>query len=64
MKRVAICAVAQHKIEPDIWYKRIQGMLLEILEDIRSQTGFTYDEEKGVRNIVTCSDDVFDARTI
>lgn len=64
MKRVAICAVAQHKIKPDIWYKRFQGMLLEILEDLQAQTGFTFDDEKGVRNIVTCSDDVFDARTI
>jgi len=64
MKRVAICAVAQHKIEPDIWYKRFQGMLLDILEDIQAQTGFTFDEETGVHDIVTCSDDVFDARTI
>jgi len=64
MKKVAICAVAQHKIEPDIWYKRFQGMLLEVLEDIQAQTGFTFDEETGVHDIVTCSDDVFDARTI
>jgi len=64
MKKVAICAVAQHKIEPDIWHKRFQGMLLEILEDIQSQTGFTFDEDNGVHDIVTCSDDVFDARTI
>jgi acetyl-CoA C-acetyltransferase len=64
MKRVAICAVAQRKIEPDIWYERFQGMLVDMLEDIQAQTGFTFDEEKGVRNIVTCSDDVFDARTI
>lgn len=64
MKRVAICAVAQHKIEPDIWAKRFQGMLLDILEDLQGQTGFTFDDDKGVRNIVTCSDDVFDGRTI
>lgn len=64
MKRVAICAVAQHRIESDIWYKRFQGMLMDILEDIQSQTGFTFDEERGVRNIITASDDVFDARTI
>lgn len=64
MKRVAICAVAQHKIEPDMWYKRFQGMLVDVMEEIRSQTGFTYDEKNGVRNIVTCSDDVYDARTI
>ena len=64
MRRVAICAVAQHKIEPDIWYKRFQGMLLDILEDLQAQTGFTFDEEKGVHDIITNSDDFFDARTI
>lgn len=64
MKRVAICAVAQHKIEQDIWYKRFQGMLLDVLEDLQAQTGFKFGGEKGVHNIVTCSDDVFDARTI
>lgn len=63
MKRVAICAVAQHKIEPDIWYKRFQGMLLDILEDLQKQTGFSFDEN-GVYDIVSCSDDFFDARTI
>ncbi len=30
-RRVAICAVAQIRNEPDIWYKRFQGMLLECL---------------------------------
>lgn len=64
MKRVAICAVAQHKIEGDIWYKRFQGMLLDILEDIQKQTGFDFNEKTGVKSIVSCSDDVFDARTI
>jgi acetyl-CoA C-acetyltransferase len=64
MKRVAICAVAQHRIEPDIWYKRFQGMLMDVLDDLKAQTGFTFDDEKGVKNIVTCSDDVFDGRTI
>ena len=64
MKRVAICAAAQHKIEPDIWYKRFQGMLLDILEDLQKQTGFIFDDEKGVHDIVSCSDDFFDARTI
>ncbi|HEX3012309.1 MAG TPA: hypothetical protein VHQ70_09805 [Syntrophomonadaceae bacterium] len=63
MKRVAICAVAQHKIEPDIWYKRFQGMLLDILEDLQKQTGFTFNDN-GVHDIVSCSDDFFDARTI
>lgn len=63
-RRVAICAVAQIRNEPDIWYKRFQGMLLECLEPILEKTGVTFDLDKGIRNIVTCSDDVFDARTI
>lgn len=62
--RVAICAMAQIKNEPDIWYQRFQGMLLDCLEPILQQTGVTFDMEKGIRNVVTCSDDVFDARTI
>lgn len=63
-RRVAVCAVAQIKNEPDIWYERFQGMLLDCFESIVRQTGVTFDMEKGIRNIVTCSDDVFDARTI
>ena len=62
--KVAICAVAQIKNEPDIWYQRFQGMLLDCFESIISQTGVTFDMETGIRNIITCSDDVFDARTI
>ncbi len=63
-KRVAICAFAQIKNEPDIWYQRFQGMLMDCFEPIMEQTGVTFDMENGIRNIVTCSDDVFDARTI
>ncbi|HMA86498.1 MAG TPA: thiolase family protein [Desulfosalsimonadaceae bacterium] len=63
-RRVAVCATAQIKNEPDIWYKRFQGMLLDCFESILSQTGVTFDMEKGIRNVVTCSDDVLDARTI
>ena len=63
-KRVAICAVAQHKNDSDLWYKRFQGMLLDVLEDLQAQTGFDFDSETGVRSIVSCSDDFFDARTI
>jgi acetyl-CoA C-acetyltransferase len=62
-KRVAICAVAQHKNEPDLWYKRFQNMLLDVLEDLQGQTGFKYGEG-GVEMIVSTSDDFFDARTI
>lgn len=63
-RRVAVCATAQIKNEPDIWYQRFQGMLLDCFESILSQTGVTFDMETGIRNVVTCSDDVFDARTI
>lgn len=63
-KRVAICAVAQIKNDPDYWYLRFQNMLLECYESIMEQTGVTFDMERGIRNVITCSDDVFDARTI
>lgn len=63
-RRVAICAVAQIRNEPDIWEQRFQGMLLDCLEPILEGTGVTFDMEKGIRNVITCSDDVFDARTI
>lgn len=64
MKRVAVCAVAQHKCDSNLWYKRFQGMLLDVLEEIQEQTGVNFSEENGVQTIVTASDDVFDARTI
>jgi acetyl-CoA C-acetyltransferase len=63
-RRVAICAVAQIENEPDIWYLRFQGMVWKCIRGILEQTGVTFDMETGIRNIVTCSDDVFDARTI
>lgn len=63
-RRVAVCAVAQIKNEADIWYQRFQGMLLECFESIVRETGVTFDMDRGIRNVVTCSDDVFDARTI
>ncbi len=58
-KRVAICAVAQIKNEGDLWYARFQNMLKECFESIMGQTGVSFDMEKGIRNIITCSDDVF-----
>ncbi len=63
-KKVAVCAVAQIRNEPEIWYQRAQGMLLECFESIMEQTGVTFDMKTGIRNVITCSDDVFDARTI
>ncbi|MBN2158386.1 MAG: thiolase family protein [Spirochaetes bacterium] len=63
-KRIAVCAVAQVKNEPEYAHMRFQNMLLECFEPIMEQTGVTFDMERGIRNIITCSDDVFDARTI
>jgi len=63
-RRVAICAAAQIKNEANIWHQRFQGMLLECFESLVDQTGLTFDMDTGVRSVVTCSDDVLDARTI
>ncbi|MCX7680096.1 MAG: thiolase family protein [Spirochaetes bacterium] len=63
-KRVAICAVAQIKNEPALVHARFQNMLLECFESIMEQTRVTFDMEKGIRSVISCSDDVFDARTI
>ncbi len=63
-KRMAICAVAQIKNDPEYRHLRFQNMLLECFESIMGQTKVTFDMEKGIRTIITCSDDVFDARTI
>lgn len=63
-KRVAICAVSLLKRESDMWDRRFQGMLLEVLEELQGKTGLTFDEETGVSTTVSVSDDFFDARTI
>ena len=63
-KKIAICAVAQIKNDPNYHYLRFQNMLLECFESIMKQTKVTFDMEKGIRTIITCSDDMFDARTI
>lgn len=63
-KKAAICAVAQIKKDPAYRDLRFQNMLLECFESIMEQTKVTFDMQKGIRNVVTCSDDVFDARTI
>ena len=61
--RVAICAVAQTKFEPDKWDQRMQGMLWEVIKQVRDATGLDHGEN-GIGMAVTVSDDVFDARTI
>jgi acetyl-CoA C-acetyltransferase len=63
-KRVAICAVAQTPFEPNTWHKRFQEMAFDVVEPILKSTGVTFDEKTGIDTMVTCSDDVFDARTI
>lgn len=63
-RRVGICAVAQTTYERDKWSVRFQGMALEVLESLLSQTGLDFNEQTGINTIVSTSDDVFDARTI
>ena len=63
-KRVAICAVAQLPFESNMWYKRFQEMCFDVMDSVVKETGVTFDPITGIKNVVTCSDDVFDARTI
>ncbi len=63
-KRVAVCAVEQTGFFTNLWQKRFQEMAFDIVEPIIRKTGVTFDMATGIRNIITCSDDVFDARTI
>jgi len=61
--RVAICAVAQTKFESNNSGVRIQGMLWEVVDSVRKQTGLDFGDG-GIEASITVSDDVFDARTI
>lgn len=61
--RVAICAVAQTKFEAGKRDMRAQGLLWEVVQDVREQTGLDFGPG-GIGGAVTVSDDVFDARTI
>lgn len=63
-KRVGICAVAQTTYERDKWHQRFQGMALEVLESLLTQTGLDFSEKNGINTAISVSDDVFDARTI
>jgi len=38
-RKVAISAVVQHRNDPDLWNKRFQGMLLDVLEELQERTG-------------------------
>ena len=62
-KRVAICAVAQTKFEPNKWQQRMQGLVWEVVKDVRDQVGIPFGPD-GIEAAITCSDDLFDARTI
>ena len=62
-KRVAIVGVAQTKFEANKWRQRMQGMALEVVQQVRAQTGLGFGA-KEIEAAITCSDDVFDARTI
>lgn len=63
-KRVAICAVAETTFQLNKWEQRFQNMALEVLESLCRQTGVDFSEEKGIDMTISCSDDIFDARTI
>lgn len=62
-KRVAIVAMSQTKFEPNKWRQRMQGMVLEVVQQVRAQTGLSFGPGQ-IEAAVTCSDDLFDARTI
>ncbi len=61
--RVAICAVAQTKYEADRSDVRFQGLLWEVVKEVRKQTGLAFGND-GIEASITVSDDLFDARTI
>ena len=63
-RRAAICAVAQTSYERDKWYLRQQGMGMEVVEQLIKATGLDFSEDRGIKQMVTVSDDLFDGRTI
>lgn len=62
-RRVAICAVAQSKFEPNKWQQRVQGMVWEVVKQVCAKTGLDFGPD-GIESSITVSDDLFDARTI
>lgn len=62
-RRVAICAVAQTKFEPNKWRQRMQGLVWEVVKQVKEQVGLPFGTD-GIEGAVTVSDDLFDARTI
>ncbi|MBA3009554.1 MAG: hypothetical protein KKF12_21615 [Proteobacteria bacterium] len=63
-RKVGICAVAQTHFQRNKWDQRFQNMALEVLESLQQQTGVDFSEDKGIDMSISCSDDMFDARTI
>jgi len=61
--RVAIVAVAQTKFEPNKWRQRMQGLVWEVVKQVRDQVGLGFGTD-GIEGAVTVSDDLFDARSI
>jgi len=62
-ERIGIVAVAQTKFEKKKGHQRFQEMLWEVVKNVREQTGLSYGKGQ-IDNAVTCSDDIFDCRTI
>ncbi|MBM3289249.1 MAG: thiolase family protein, partial [Candidatus Hydrogenedentes bacterium] len=61
--RAAICAVAQTRFDANKWDLRAQGLVWEVVDRVRRETGLGFGED-GIGAAVTVSDDLFDARTI
>lgn len=55
--------MAQTKFEPNKWTQRVQGLVWEVVKQVRDQTGLGFGNG-GIEGAVTVSDDLFDARTI
>jgi len=63
--RVAVVAVSQTLYERSKDTQRPQEMLLEVVMDVRRQTGLGYGHEGlCIHGAITCSDDFWDTRTI
>jgi len=62
-RRVGICAVAQSKYVANRWEQRFQGMVWEVVKQVTGELGIGWGDG-GIEGAVTCSDDLFDARTI
>jgi acetyl-CoA C-acetyltransferase len=62
--RVGICAVAQTTYVRNRADQRFQGMALDVVQALRSQTGLGFGEGTGIDATISVSDDLYDARTI